>query len=136
MSTGRAFPADPEPTGYQGDIIIHHNDAGRGDVKVGGKLQNTAAGQIHIGLGLQKHELPALIIDLSVKTLEFHFVDPAAKGICQNVNGTEACIVAGFFIFTAWIAQTDDQPSFIHFVSQSLNPYIQAQISPNIVYHK
>jgi len=114
VAAGGAFRPDPEPSGDQGDVIVHDDDPGRGDVKVGGQLQHAAAGQVHVGLGLQEQQLPALVIDLGVQTLEFHPVDLTAQGIRQNVDGPEAGIVTGLFIFTARIAQTDDQPSFVH----------------------
>ena len=110
VAAGRAVSADSQTAGNQGNVIKHDDDPGRGDVKIGRKLQHTATGQIHVGLGFQQKDFFAPVNDLAVKSLEFYLINPAAQRIGQQVDGAEACIVAGFFIVPAWITQTDDEP--------------------------
>ena len=122
VTTGGAISPDTEAAGCQGNVVKHDDNPGRGDVEVGAELKHGPAGEVHVGLGLQEQDLFALVIGLTVKTLELGFVDFAAEAVCQNVNSTEAGVVAGFFIFTARITQANNQPCFIHvyFTNQSI----------------
>ena len=73
----------------------------------------------------------AFVIGLTVKTLDFGLVDLTAQAVCQNVDGPEAGVVAGFFVFAAGIAQAHDQPSFIHIYSTNRFVSILAQFLPH-----
>ena len=119
VTTGGAVGPDAQAAGDQGDIVKHDDDSLGRDVEVGGKLQDAAAGQIHEGLGLEQHQLAAVPGGLTVQALELHAVDLAAEGIGQNVDGTEASVVTGLFIFTAGIAQADNEPGFVIFIEHN-----------------
>ena len=110
-----AVGTDAKPSGLQGDIVKEDDDPGGGDVEIGRKLQNAFAGEIHISLGLQQKNLSAAVEGLTVETLEFQFVNLAAKVFRQHIQAAEACVVAGVGIVLAGVAQAHDEPAFVHF---------------------
>ena len=118
-----AVGTDPQPTGLQGNIVKEDDNPGRGNVKVGGKLQNAFAGEVHIGLGLQQKNLSAAIECLTVKTLEFEAIHLTAKVLRQNIQTAEARVVAGVGIILAGVAKTHDEPAFISLTNHiSIDP--------------
>ena len=50
MAACRAISSDTEAPGRKGDVVEKDDDPLWWDVKIGGKLKNGAAGQIHEGL--------------------------------------------------------------------------------------
>ena len=71
VTAGRAICANPEPAGLQRDIVEQNDDPLRRNVEVCRELQNRSSGQVHIGLGLQKKHLFALIVCLRIQSLVF-----------------------------------------------------------------
>ena len=124
VTTGGAVLAQTQAARLQGDVIEKHDDPGRGDLEEGGQLQNAAAREVHIGLGLQQEELAVAVIDLGVETLEFCLVDLDLQLLGDPVNGSPACIVAGLLILPTGIAQTHDQPVCLFFHSSIILMHI------------
>ena len=82
VTTGGAVGTNTQTSRCQGNVIEHDDNPGRRDVEVSTELKHRTAGQIHVGLGLQEHDLLALVVCLTVKTLEFALVDLTAEALC------------------------------------------------------
>ena len=92
VSAGRAVCTDTQPTRRQGNIVKHNDDPLGRDVEVGTQLQDAAAGQIHIGLGLQQEYLLAGVGSLAVQALVLEPIDLAAQILGQKIYSAEALL--------------------------------------------
>ena len=113
VPAGGAVAANPQPARRQGDIVKKNDDPLGRDIEIRRKLQHRFAGQIHISLRLQQEDLSALVIDLTVQSLKLQLIRLAAQLVSQNVQRPEACIVPGVGVFSAGVAQSDDEPAFV-----------------------
>lgn len=127
-----AFGADAEPSGGQGNIIEQDDDPLGRNAEIGAQLKHAAAGEIHICLGLQEHDLGAVVQRLTVQALEFALVDFAAQLVSQQIHGAEASVVAGVGIVLAGIAQAHDEPGIIGFLEHD---WCYSSESPYLTYY-
>ena len=113
MSSGRTLGPNPQPSGSQGDIVKQDDNSLGRNLKEGGQLHHGLTGQIHIGLGLEKVQLDAIVGCLGVKPLKFQLIHLGVQLSGQNVQGPEAAVVPGTFIFLTGIAKANDEPGIL-----------------------
>jgi hypothetical protein len=106
-SCGAAF-ADPETAWLQGDVIGQYKNMLRGDlVEPGGSLYGLTA-EVHIGGGLQEHDLVSINGALTQKPLELDPVYLGVELLRKSVQGSIAHVMPGVPILAAGIAQAHD----------------------------
>ena len=109
MASGRAAFADTQTTGIQRDIVGQNDDMRRRDfIEPCGCLHRLAA-EVHIGGGLQQHQLEAVEGRLPGETLKLDPVYLGTQIIGQRIQCGKANIVPGVPVFAAGIAQPDHQ---------------------------
>ncbi len=112
VPAGRAIGADPQTARHQRYIVKQNDDPLGRDMEVSTQLQHTAAGQVHIGQRLQKQQLAATVIYLTVQALKLSLIHLAAQLAGQNIQCPKTAVVPGLLIFLAGVAQANDEPVF------------------------
>ena len=118
VAARRTGGPDAELAGVLGDIVAQDDDVVSGDFEEARQRGDGVARKIHVGQGLEQHDLVAVHIPLAPQALKFGFADRDAPLGGEGVQRGEPGVVAGAVVFGLRVAQPGDQPdvSCIHIV--------------------
>ena len=113
MAAGAAFIAESEPSEREADIVIDDEAVLRFPFEVAEDFADGASAEVHEGLGFgEKDGGIRPFGDAGFPFGELLEVD--AVTLRKEVEKHEADVVAGVFIFPAWVAETDDEFDIAH----------------------
>ena len=109
----RAGGPDAQLAGGLGDVVAQDDDVVGRDLEEAGQRGDGVARKVHVGQGLEQHDLVAVHLALAPQALEFGFADRDAPFARQMVQRGKTGIVAGAVVLGLRVAQTGDQPDVI-----------------------
>src|SRR5450432_2795319 len=91
------------------ELVMRHEDFRGWDLVEVAQLSDRQAAAIHVGRGLQQHDLKSLDVDLRGLARIFSIVAklPAVTARKQ-LHKPETRVMPGHLMFRSWIAQADD----------------------------
>ena len=113
MAACRAGGPDAQLAGGLSDVVAQDDDVVGRNLEEAGQRGDGVARKVHVGQGLEQHDLVAVHLALAPQALEFGFADRDAPLARQMVQRGKTGIVAGAVVLGLRVAQTGDQPDVI-----------------------